>query len=159
MNNAKLMARLGILAALAALLVFSAAPSDAGGKKSDSKVKISADAAKPDAAGKQLVTVHIAIEDGWYIYANPVENKDFEENRTIISAVAGKKEIDAKVVYPAGKKKSLGDINYAVYTDKVTIQVELVRPAGAPVTLHVRISACNVKGICYLPATVKVELP
>lgn len=148
-----------LFAILAAVLLIGSGLSDAGLKKSDSKVKITADASKP-AAGKQTINVTLTIEDGWYIYANPVNNPDFESNRTTIAVTSGKEEVAAKISYPAGKKKATGDIVYSVYTGKVTIPVQVDHVPGAmPLSLAVRINCCNEKGICLLPATVRVAVP
>lgn len=147
-----------VLAAAAGLWL--AAGTDAGGlKKSDSQVKASADASKVD-AGKQTITITLAVEDGWYIYANPVNNKEFDDNKTVVRVLAGKKELDAKITYPAGKMKSLGDINYSVYTGKVQIRADVERPTDVKeLNVQVRLSACNEKGLCLLPATVKLMVP
>ena len=50
----------------------SAVPAFAAPLKSDSVVKATAAAAKPDADGKQTVTLTLAIDKGWHLYANPV---------------------------------------------------------------------------------------
>jgi DsbC/DsbD-like thiol-disulfide interchange protein len=133
----------------------------AGLKRSDSEVKMAAEASKPDAGGKQTVTLTINVNPGWYIYANPVKNKDFEANQTVVKVLAGKKDLNAVVAYPEGKLKSTGDISYAVYQGKVVIKAAVQRPAGdtEPLTVDVRINTCNEKGICLLPATVKLKVP
>src|SRR6266478_3541233 len=90
----------GILAA--AWLIYAVMPAHAGGKGSDSEVKVSAAAAKPDAAGKQIVTVTLLHNKGWHTYANPVGNDDFDNNKTLITVFAKGKPVDAKVEYPPG---------------------------------------------------------
>ena len=47
-----------------AFLVFAGLPLQAGGK-SDTKVKVTASATKPNAAGKQTVTVTLVPDNGW----------------------------------------------------------------------------------------------
>ena len=54
------------------------------GKEFDKLVKVTASASKIDADGKQKVAFVFAIEKGWYIYANPVGDKDYEDNHTTI---------------------------------------------------------------------------
>src|SRR5215471_18588886 len=72
----------------------------AGGKLDP--VKIQATASKPDAQGKQTVTVQITIAKGWHIYANPVDHEDFAEAQTVVALKAGGKNVGT-VKYPAGK--------------------------------------------------------
>jgi thiol:disulfide interchange protein len=129
-------------------------------QKSDSKVKITAKADKPGADGKQLVTLTLAVESGWHLYANPVGNEDFADNQTVVSAVPRSKHEVLKVEYPAGKvikDKTVGD--YKVYEDTVTIKAEVRRAKDStePLELNVKLQACNDK-TCLLPATAKVKV-
>jgi DsbC/DsbD-like thiol-disulfide interchange protein len=145
-----------------ALLVLAAAHVQAGGKKSDSEVKVTATATKPDGAGKQVVTVTLAHNKGWHTYANPVGNDDFDGNKTVVTVFAKGKSLAAKVDYPAGKvtkDKIIGDYN--VYENKTEIQAVVQRAQGdtSPLEVTVRILACHEKGICLLPASVKVTVP
>ena len=130
------------------------------GEKSDSKVKVTATAGKLGADGKQTIAVTIAIEKGWYIYANPVQSEDFEDNRTTVS-IKAKGKVEAKVNYPAGKSKAMGKIKYNVYEDKVTIEALVQRSAGdtSPLEVSVGVNSCSQKGVCLLPATVKLMVP
>lgn len=130
------------------------------GKNSASEVKIAAAASKADASGKQTITVTIDINKGWYIYANPVQNKEFETTQTVVKIYADGKEVDAKVEYPEGEAKSTGEIKYAVYTKQAVIKAHINRPADAKnLEVRVRINTCNVEGLCLLPSTVKVSVP
>jgi uncharacterized protein len=145
----------------AALLVAGLVPDDAtaGLKKSDSVVKVSATQTKPDAAGKQTVTVTFVVEKGWHIYANPVGNADLAETRTVVEIKAtGKPQV--KVTYPAGKVIQDKDVgNYRVYEGKVNVRAAVVRANGdkSPLEVSVRFSACNDKG-CLPPASIKVPV-
>jgi len=132
----------------------------AQGTKSDSKVKIAAEASKPDADGKQLVTLSITIEKGWHLYANPVGNKDFEDSRTDVSIKAGQPLKDVKIEYPAGKVEKdtvVGDYN--VYEGTVVIKGQIRRAPGdtSPLEVSVKLQSCNAKN-CLLPATVKLAV-
>ncbi len=129
-------------------------------QKSDSKVKITAKAEKPGPDGKQLVTLTLAIENGWHLYANPVGNEDFADNQTVVSAVPKSKHQVLKIAYPPGKvmkDKTVGD--YKVYEDTVAIKVEVRRAKDStePLELNVKLQACNDK-TCLLPATAKVKV-
>jgi DsbC/DsbD-like thiol-disulfide interchange protein len=156
--------RIGLASALlgAALLICAACSVQAGGQKSDSKVKITAHANPANSSGKQTITVTLVHEKGWHTYANPVDNKDFATNKTVLTVLANGKSLDAKVEYPVGrvvKDTVVGD--YKVYENKVDIKANIQRAPGStgPLEISVRILACSEKGICLLPATVKVPVP
>jgi DsbC/DsbD-like thiol-disulfide interchange protein len=158
---ARRFAFIGAILATTALLAWAALPASAGAKKSDSEVKVSATVAKPDAKGNQLVTVTLEHNKGWHTYANPVRNLDFDSNKTVVTVSANGKPLVAKIDYPTGKvtKDSVvGDYN--VYEDKVNIYATIQRPQGdnTPLEVDVKIIACHEKGLCLLPATVKVKV-
>jgi hypothetical protein len=148
---------LGLLAGLA--LAACAADAAAQAKKSDAVVKAAAKADKPGPDGKQTVTLTLAVERPWHLYANPSGNKDLADNETTVTA-GGKAKVE-KVEYPAGKTIKdavVGD--YKVYEGTVTIKVHLRRAPNdsAPLDLQVKLQACNDK-TCLLPATLKVAVP
>jgi DsbC/DsbD-like thiol-disulfide interchange protein len=145
-----------------AVLVMASAGVQAGAKKSDSEVKVSATATKLDAAGKQVVTVTLMHNKGWHTYANPVGNEDFEGNKTVVTISAKVKPGAVTVDYPVGKitkDKIVGD--YKIYDDRTDIRATVQRARGdtSPLEISVRILACHSKGVCLLPATVKVTVP
>jgi uncharacterized protein YyaL (SSP411 family) len=133
-------------------------------KKSDSVVKTMASAEKPDATGKQVVTVTLDIEMGWHLYANPVGEPDLKTNETTVK-IAGKG--NPKVInidYPKGKtvKETVNDVDieYSIYEGKVTIKATIQRAANdkEPLDVAVTLNACRGKS-CLLPATVKLSVP
>jgi DsbC/DsbD-like thiol-disulfide interchange protein len=145
-------------AALCAALLLAAAagPADAQATRSDSVVKASAKADKPDADGNQTVTVTLDVEKPWHLYANPVGNDMLTAAQTSVR-VLGKVE-DVKLDYPAGKvvkDETVGD--YKVYEGAVTIKARVKRARGdaAPLELSVKFQACDDKS-CLIPATVKL---
>jgi DsbC/DsbD-like thiol-disulfide interchange protein len=149
-----------VLAVVLALTLAGAGFSH-GPAKSDSVVKIQASADKPDANGKQVVSITLTMDPGWHTYANPVGNKDMADNETTVKVSASGKPLDAKLEYPAGKvivDQLLG--NYKVYEGKATIKATVQRARGdtGPLQLNIRIQACNDKN-CLLPAEVKVPVP
>ena len=155
----RLLAGVSLLSLLGLLL--AQLPALAQGHKSDSEVKISATATKPDSAGRQTLTVTLIHGKGWHTYANPVGNDDFDSNKTVVTVLAKGRPVPAKIDYPAGKitkDKTVGD--YRVYKDKVAIRANLQRASGdtSPLQVQVRIQACSDKGICLLPATVKLAV-
>jgi len=148
------------LVGLALLLVFGP-HAGAQAKKSGDLVKASVEAGKPDADGNQTVTLTLAIDKGWHLYANPVENKDLIDAQTSLKLGGkGKPEL-VKVEYPAGtvvKDKVVGD--YRVYENKVSIKAVVKRAKGAtePLEFGIAVQACNDR-TCLTPDTVKVKVP
>ena len=142
-------------------LVLSWSTLEAGGKKSDSEVKVTAKAGKPDNSGKQVVTITLAINKGWHVYANPVGNPDLRSSQTIVTVSAKEKPEQVKVDYPVGKvvnDKLVG--NYRTYEGQVDIKTTVQRAKGdaGPLEVSVRFMACHDKGVCLLPATVKLTV-
>ena len=132
----------------------------AAAKKSESVVKATASAGKPDADGNLVVTVTLAIDKTWHVYANPVP-KDFPGLPTIVTVEAKAKPEDVKVEYPAGKvikDATVGDYN--VYEDKADIKLTLRRAKGdaSPLNVSIQVQACSDKQ-CLLPSTLKVTVP
>src|SRR5262249_54905067 len=94
------------------------------------------------------------------IYANPVGLADFEDNQTVVK-VESKKPAKVKVAYPEGKEvkdKTVG--NYKIYEGKVAIKATVQRAKGdsGPLEVSVRLQSCSKKGVCLLPATIKVKV-
>lgn len=150
-----------ILAALGLAVFLGSGALEAGGKKSDSEVKVTAKAGKLGADGKQVVTITMVHNKGWHSYANPVGNDDLASTQTLITVSAPVKPVSVKVDYPDGKvvkDKTVGD--YKVYEDKIDIPVTVQRAQGdtGPIEVSVRFMACHEKGVCLLPATVKQKL-
>src|SRR5262249_8882495 len=110
---------------------------------------------KPGGDGKQVVTVTLAIEKGWHIYANPPGLEDLVPVQTEVSIKAKTKPDEVKVEYPEGKVVQdpvLG--KYRVYENKVSIKamVRLAAGAGEALEVVLKFQACNEKQ-CLLPAT------
>jgi DsbC/DsbD-like thiol-disulfide interchange protein len=132
---------------------------NAGGLKSDSKVKATATATKIDDKGMQTVTITLDILKGWHLYANPVEH-EFLGNAETKVTITGKQPVAVQVKYPPGKKHVDGKETYNVYENRVTIQASVKRAAGdtSPLQVSVAVSACN-NSTCLQPATVKLTVP
>ncbi|HEY7329857.1 MAG TPA: protein-disulfide reductase DsbD domain-containing protein [Gemmataceae bacterium] len=151
----------GVLAlTLPAILLFDANMARAQAKKSDSVVKVDAKTDKPDADGKQTVTITLDIENGWHVYANPVENEDLANAQTVVSVSSRSKLENVKVEYPAGKLQQDNGEKFKIFEGKVTIkaQVKRTRNDNSPLELSIVLQACNDK-TCLQPATIKKELP
>src|SRR5262245_15872359 len=129
-----------------------------GPKTSEAVVKVSAKAEKPDADGKQVVTVTLEVDKGWHTYANPVGLEDLESSQTVVDVSGKNKPELVKVDYPKGKlvKDVVGD--YSIYEGKVTIKATVQRTKGDSEPLEVKVSfqACSDKA-CLVPATVKLK--
>jgi uncharacterized protein YyaL (SSP411 family) len=141
-----------------------------GGKAttSDSVVKVTSAAEKPDANGKQVVTITLAIDDGWHIYGNPVGSSELVAGSETTVKVSGKgKPKLAAVVYPKGKltkeKVANEEIEYFIYEGKIQIKATIQRVAGdkESVELSVNFGACKSgkAGVCLKPSEVKLKVP
>jgi hypothetical protein len=132
-------------------------------KKSDEVVKATASADKPDAQGRQTVTLNLTIEEPWHLYANPVDNEQLDSVATTVKVSADVKPASIKVDYPEGKvekDKMLGD--YRIYEGKATIKVHVQRASGdtSPLEISIKLQACSTKNKqCLLPGTVKLTVP
>jgi DsbC/DsbD-like thiol-disulfide interchange protein len=155
--------RRGALLAVLAVTATLLATGDlaAQGKKSDSVVKVTATATKPDADGHQTVTVMLNIDKPWHTYANPVGNMDLVNTQTTVKVAAAQPVELVKVNYPEGilkKDKVVGD--YRIYEGTVTIKAQVKRTKGdtSPLEVSTFIQACN-ENTCLLQATVKTTVP
>jgi DsbC/DsbD-like thiol-disulfide interchange protein len=144
---------------LPALLFCDTGPALGQAKKSDSVVKVETKADKPDANGKQTITITLDIEAPWHIYANPVENEDLGSVQTVVSVASKAKLEDVKVTYPAGKVQGEKDLKYKIYEGKVEVKAEVKRTRGdnGPLEVTIKLQACNDK-TCLIPATIKKEV-
>ena len=155
---------LGLALLGSTLLLVCGATLQAGGKKSvksDAEVKVSATAGKAGADGKQPVTITLAVNKGWHIYANPVGEETLAPVQTVVTVAGKEKPQDVKIEYPAGKVKEDKDlkITYKIYEDKVDIKAHVHRAKGdtGPLEVSVKLQTCSDKS-CLLPATVKVPV-
>ena len=148
------------LASLLALAMITV-PVHGGGKKSDAEVKVNIEAGKAD-AGKQVITIHLEVNKGWHIYSNPVGNEDLAGAQTVVMVKGKIKPASVKIDYPKAHvidDKILG--KYGTYEGKIAIKATVQRAEGdtGPLEVSVRFQACNDRGSCLFPATVKKEVP
>jgi DsbC/DsbD-like thiol-disulfide interchange protein len=151
---------LGLVFASLALTLGTMSPASAGGGKDESQVKFTTSAERPDRDGVQKITIKMAINSGYYAYANPVENEDLEPAQTVVKVTSAQKLQDVKIAYPAGTPKSLDNIKYKAYEGTVDIIATVKRAQGdtSPLDLTVKFSVCNVKGFCLPPEQVKLQV-
>lgn len=145
---------------LVAVLVGDAGTALAQAKKSDSVVKLEARADKPDADGKQTITITLDIDKPWHIYANPVGNEDLANVQTVVNIASKNKLESVNVAYPDGKLQNDQGVKYKTYEGKVTIKAQVKRARGdnTALQLTIKLQACNDK-TCLFPAMIKKELP
>ena len=160
-RTGRLLTAAALLSALALMLGPAGTPhADAGKKKSYTKV--TAKATKPDADGRQKVTITLDIEKPWHAYANPVGNMDLDAAKTEVKiASKGGKLEDVKLKYPRGKEEKDAVVgNYWIYEDKVTITGLVRRAKGdtGPLEVTVKYMTCHPKGQCLPPETVKLTV-
>lgn len=151
----------GLLAlAPLALLICHGGAVHAQAKKSDSVVKVAVKADdKPDAEGKQTLTITLDIHKDWHVYANPVRNEDLENAQTVVRVVGKNRLEDVKIAYPPGKAHGEKDTRHNIYDGKVTIKAQVKRTRGddGPLEVTVQFQACD-KSTCLFPATIKKEV-
>jgi DsbC/DsbD-like thiol-disulfide interchange protein len=156
------MARMALVAAVVAGLQLAVPVRAEPGTTSAAVVKILSEASPPDAAGNQVVSLVLLINDGWHLYANPVSNADLAAAgvETTVTAGPANAPLPITVQYPPGKlvkDETLGE--YRSYEETVTIRGVVKRAAGdaGPVELHLKIQACNDQEMkCLPPATITV---
>ena len=142
--------------AVLALFIAFVTPVAAQPKGSDKVVKATATTTKPDADGKETVTITLTIDLKFHLYANPVGHEDLVSNQVVVSFNKG---VTSKITYPAGelkKDKIVGD--YKIYHDKATITSVVKRAnAGDPIEVSIKVQACDDKS-CLQPATIKLSV-
>ncbi len=154
------------VAALSAGLLLSAGSAPAAPPTSASVVKATAVAGRPGPDGKQVVTLTLAVDKGWHIYANPVGWDGAAAGQTVVTVKAKGELADVKVDYPRGKEATTEDIDangknvrvhYFIYEDKATIPITVTRAKGddSPLELTVAVQACN-ENSCLIPKKLKV---
>lgn len=151
---------LGIVFAISVAALAWRAEVDAGGTKSESKVKAKVEATKVDAKGTQTVTVTLDILKGWHLYANPVNHDILEGAETKVKITSKGKLKDVKVKYPAGKTHIDKKEKYDIYEGVVKIQAVVQRNAGdtTPLDIVVDVSACD-SSVCLQPSKLKLTAP
>jgi DsbC/DsbD-like thiol-disulfide interchange protein len=153
------LASVSLLLGTAALLLGSNPAARAGGKKEESKVKLTATASPIDKEGKQVVTISMEIDKGWHAYANPVQFEDLEGAQTTVKITGANKLQDVKIDYPTGKRETVGKDTYFIYEGKVEIKATVKRAAGdsGPLDVSVKFMTCN-KNMCLPPEQVKLQV-
>ena len=151
-----------VLGALVLTLGPVGTPAAKAGRKK-SYTKVTATATKPDAQGRQKVTITMDIEKPWHAYANPVGVPDLEEAKTDVKITSkGAKLAAVEIQYPLGKvekDKLVG--TYRIYEGKVTITglVQHAKGDTSPLQVTVTYMTCHPKGQCLPVETKKFTIP
>jgi DsbC/DsbD-like thiol-disulfide interchange protein len=130
-----------------------------GQVRSDSKVKMTVKAS-PVADGKQTLEIRLMIDDGWYIYANPVDSDLLSSSETTVR-IRGVDAKQVKIDYPKGVEKSLDKISYRAYIGEVTIKATVQRgPTDVgPLRVSVDVNSCSLKeGRCLAQGTLEAKV-
>lgn len=159
MGRTSLRGVIGVLA-LAIILAGKLEPVLAQARKSDSVVKVEVTADKPDADGKQTITITLDIDKDWHIYANPVDNEDLTNAQTVVSVTSKGKLTNVKIVYPPGKLEGEKGEKYKVYEGRVAVKAQVKRAKGdnRPLEVAIKLQACDAR-TCLVPTTIKKEVP
>jgi uncharacterized protein YyaL (SSP411 family) len=130
-----------------------------GAKKSESMVKIKTTADKIAADGQQHITLTLAIEPGWHLYANPLP-EDFPGIPVTVNVEGNIRPKETKIEYPPGtivKDALAGD--YGIYEKEAVIKVRVKREPGdtEPLDISVKVQACTKKS-CLAAGVVRLTV-
>lgn len=149
---------LPLLASIAGILAFAGS---ASARKSGDFVKVAVEATKPDTEGNQVLTIKLAIDPAWHIYANPTGNGNLGPWQTEVTISSKVKPLNVKIAYPEGKLiRDIDFGNYLIYkgTAIITAKVRRVKGATSPVDIAIRFVVTN--SIETLPPDIlKVTVP
>ncbi len=142
------------------LLGFSFGPCAAGQPPSFPR-RVKARALPGNAApkGHRTILLTLEIEKGWFIFANPVENKDLRIAQTRVTVTTPGAKL-TRIDYPRGAKVAdpfIGD--YRIYKGKVEIVLTVqVKQATVPIELLLKCHPMTEeKG--SLPEQLKLKVP
>lgn len=138
------MAAVSVLLAALAVIV-GGEPAAPAAQKKPSKAKLAATATKPDADGRQTVTITMEIEKTWHAYANPVKFEELDGVETTVKITSASKLQDVQIKYPEGKRHVDGKNTYYIYEGKVEILATVKRAPGdtGPLDVSVKYMTCD----------------
>jgi hypothetical protein len=124
-------------------------------------VRVTAKADKPDASGKQAITINLDIDDRWHAFANPVGCEELESAQTVVRIKGAVEPNGVKVDYPPGRliKEPILGIAYRIYEKKASIRAVVQRAAGGSGPLQISVFVQSVSDICVPPYTYKLTIP
>jgi len=125
----------------------------------DEDVKFTPVAGPIDKDGRQVIRIKMEVSKGWHAHANPVQNPDYEPNKTDVKVSGSKKLDQVSIVYPPGKRYSQGKDVIQVYEGTVEIVATIIRAAGdlGPLALTIDYTVCD-DNVCKLRQTAKFDI-
>lgn len=102
----------------------------AAGNRTADHVKVALTAKQFGLDGKVKVTVTLDVEDGYYIYANPVGTKELDHVQAKVEVLSEGKPVSLEAAYPPATKTIQNQLvgAYHIYTGTVVIEAVFQRP-------------------------------
>ena len=133
---------------------------DAAARNSADVVSAKVTLGPPDKDGRRPLTVTLAIQAPWHVYANPVGHGDLELARTTVDVYAAGKKLPVEIAYPKGKAQNdPKGVQYHTYEGEVIFTGPVPADANGQ-EVRVKVQACTSgeDGRCLLPATLKLPV-
>jgi hypothetical protein len=112
----------------------------AGGTERPFPVAVRFEATKPDAMRRQEIRATLQIEKNWIIYANKIDNPDFEVLRSTLKVTSETPLADVKIDYPPGElviDKVVG--NFRIYSGTIVITASVQRASDDPLDVSISV--------------------
>ena len=147
---------LALFAGLAAVGLLDARPPN---QKRDEDVLFQPVAGPIDKEGRQTIKIKMKVLKGWHAFANPVQNDEYEPNRTEVKISSLNKLEQVSIVYPPGKRYSQQKDVFQIYEGEVEIVAIIKRGAGevGPLVVTVDYTVCD-ENVCKLRQTAKFDV-
>jgi hypothetical protein len=110
-------------------------------KKRSERLQVKALAGKRKDEGSQEIRLTLTIDEGWFVYANPVGHKDLEHAALAVTVQTKVKPARVNVRYPAGKVVKDPVVgNWSKYEGTMVVPITVWRARGdrGPLELRVR---------------------
>jgi DsbC/DsbD-like thiol-disulfide interchange protein len=129
-------------------------------RKLEDVVHASLAASPKEANGLQNVVVVLEVAPGWHIFANPVGSEQIKDAETRITFRSGRTDLSATIGYPPGVASSNAHWgNFRIYEGRVVIPTRLRRGEQGPITVNVKLQACNDSLQRCIPGNLTLSLP
>jgi hypothetical protein len=128
------------LACLVVAILVPAAKAQSEKSKTSTYAKVQAVASKPDANGRQVVTVTIDIDEGYFLIGHTVCDDMVPWQFKMKLQIEGK-PLPAEIAYPSGtleKNELVGD--YTTYRGKIVATAVIRRTVGDTASMEVAVT-------------------
>ena len=135
--------------------------SDCGESRSSDFVRATIKSYDLDLQGNIRFEVALKIKKDWYMYANPVGNKNLNSLSTTLQIIS-KSKSKFNIEYPSGSKKIEGDSSYYIYQQDESIFVtgRVTSNELLKIEVVLRFYLCNERTTVCLPeSTVRLQIP